>query len=50
MGIAEVIENNINPEQRILNIGSGNSRLSEEMFDEGYQNISNIDISGVVTK
>lgn len=24
--------------------------LSEEMFDEGYQNITNIDISHVVTK
>lgn len=24
--------------------------MSEEMFDEGYQNIVNIDISSVVTK
>ena len=36
MGLAEVIENNINPEHKILNIGCGNSRLSEEMYDEGF--------------
>merc|ERR1712093_206756 len=34
----------------ILNSGSGNSRLSEEMYEEGYQNITNIDISNVVIK
>merc|ERR1712107_559004 len=30
--------------------GSGNSRLSEEMYEEGIHNITNIDISMVVTK
>ena len=44
-----------------MNLGAGNSSkdklielialgLSEEMYDEGYQNITNIDISKVVTK
>jgi 2-polyprenyl-3-methyl-5-hydroxy-6-metoxy-1,4-benzoquinol methylase len=41
---------NVAPENKILNIGAGNSRLSEEMFDEGFQNIVNIDISPTVTK
>jgi len=31
-------------------VGSGNSRMSEEMFDEGYTSQVNIDISCVVTK
>jgi 2-polyprenyl-3-methyl-5-hydroxy-6-metoxy-1,4-benzoquinol methylase len=35
---------------RILNVGSGNSRLSEEMFEEGYTQITNIDISNVCIK
>jgi len=33
---------------KILNLGCGNSELSEEMYDDGYLNIVNIDISPVV--
>jgi hypothetical protein len=33
-----------------LVVGAGNSRMSEEMFEEGYTNIANIDISLTVTK
>lgn len=33
---------------RILNLGCGNSILPEEMYDKGYKNIYNIDISHVV--
>lgn len=40
----------IDKTSRILNVGSGNSRLSEEMFEEGYANITNIDISNVCIK
>jgi 2-polyprenyl-3-methyl-5-hydroxy-6-metoxy-1,4-benzoquinol methylase len=29
-------------------IGCGNSLLSEQMFDAGYTNITNIDISPIV--
>jgi hypothetical protein len=31
----------------IMNIGCGNSRMSEDMYDEGYTTIANIDISKV---
>ncbi|KAI0047848.1 S-adenosyl-L-methionine-dependent methyltransferase [Auriscalpium vulgare] len=33
---------------RILMLGCGNSTLSEDMYDDGYKNIVNIDYSGVV--
>ncbi|KZT67367.1 S-adenosyl-L-methionine-dependent methyltransferase [Daedalea quercina L-15889] len=33
---------------RILMLGCGNSKLSEEMYDDGYKNIVNTDYSGVV--
>lgn len=33
-----------------MNVGAGNSRLSEEMLEEGYTQIINIDISNVCTK
>ena len=32
---------------KIVNIGCGNSRMSEEMYDEGYKHIVNIDFSPV---
>jgi 2-polyprenyl-3-methyl-5-hydroxy-6-metoxy-1,4-benzoquinol methylase len=31
-------------------VGAGNSRLSEEMAEEGYNNITNIDICGLIVK
>ena len=31
-------------------MGAGNSRLSEEMSDEGFTDITNIDISSICTK
>ena len=34
----------------MLNVGAGNSRLSEEMFEEGYSSITNVDISNVCVK
>ncbi|KAI0792029.1 S-adenosyl-L-methionine-dependent methyltransferase [Abortiporus biennis] len=33
---------------RILMLGCGNSKLSEEMYDDGYTNIVNLDYSGIL--
>ena len=34
----------------ILNVGCGNSRLSEEMYEDGYTQIMNVDYSLVAIK
>lgn len=38
-------EYNLSLEDRILMVGCGNSKLSFQMFQAGYKNIVNIDIS-----
>lgn len=38
----------LNPNQRILIIGCGNSNFSSELYDDGFHNIVNIDFSQVV--
>jgi len=47
-GIQELVQKYIKKDDAILMAGCGNSRLSEDMFEDGYANISNIDISRVV--
>lgn len=32
---------------KILNLGCGNSIICEEMYDEGYINVYNMDISSI---
>lgn len=49
-GIKDITSQYIQQNHQILNIGAGNSRLSEEMYDDGYIHIMNIDISQVVTR
>lgn len=49
-GVKEFISQYVQPTQQVLHVGCGNSRLSEEMYDEGYINSVNIDISQVVIK
>ena len=39
---------NVQKSDRILMLGCGNSRLSEDMYNDGYRNITNIDFSPVV--
>jgi len=37
-----------NKSSRILMLGCGNSRLSEDMWEDGYQKIVNVDYSGIL--
>ncbi|KAF8518977.1 S-adenosyl-L-methionine-dependent methyltransferase [Hysterangium stoloniferum] len=46
--ISGLLSEFIRPESRILMLGCGNSKLSEEMYDAGYKNITNVDFSTVL--
>ena len=46
--LRQLITQHINLDSKILIIGCGNSLLSEEMYNDGFHNIINIDISPVV--
>ena len=47
-GIKDTITQYIQPDNDILMLGCGNSRMSEAMFEDSYQNITNVDISQTV--
>ena len=49
-GLKDILLEYVTTQNTILMLGAGNSRLSEEMYEEGFHNITNIDISLVVTK
>lgn len=40
----------IKPREKVLVVGCGNSELSEQLYDVGYQDLVNIDISEVVIR
>lgn len=40
----------VKPTDKVLMVGCGNSRLSEDMYDVGYHSIVNIDISDIVIR
>ena len=46
----ELVQKYIKKDDSILMAGCGNSRLSEDMFEDGYANLSNIDISRVARR
>ena len=43
--LKEKIGEYIKPTDKILNVGCGNSRLSEELYEDGFEDITNIDFS-----
>ncbi len=45
--LRQILETLIDRKNKILHIGCGNSLLSEEMYDNGFKHIENIDISQV---
>lgn len=47
-GLKDWILQYVRKDDNILMVGCGNSRLSEDMFDEGFTTITNIDVSRVV--
>ena len=47
-GLKDLVGQYMKADDHILMLGCGNSRLSEEMYDEGFKSIANIDISKVV--
>jgi SAM-dependent methyltransferase len=47
-GLAPLINKYVPKESRILMIGCGNAAISEDMVNDEYQNIVNVDISAVV--
>ena len=46
--LKHLFQNKIDRNSRILILGCGNSKLGEEIYDDGFQNIYNIDISSTV--
>lgn len=38
----------LKPEDKILVLGCGNAEFSEDLYDDGFHNVYNIDISSVV--
>jgi ubiquinone/menaquinone biosynthesis C-methylase UbiE len=48
--LCDVLHTYLKIDDKILNLGCGNSRLSENMYDVGIKNITNIDIIDVVIK
>lgn len=50
MELCDQIHKYIKPADKILMLGCGNSKLSMDMYDTGFRDITNIDISQVAVK
>lgn len=49
-GVRQVFCEYINPSHHILHLGCGNSKMAEDMYEDGFLNSVNIDISQTVIK
>eukprot|EP00644_Phytophthora_capsici_P009139 jgi/Phyca11/504226/fgenesh2_kg.PHYCAscaffold_6_\ len=49
-GLKELLNQYVKKTDNILMAGAGNSRLSEEMVNDGYQKLMNVDVSEIVIK
>ncbi|OWZ08226.1 Methyltransferase [Phytophthora megakarya] len=49
-GLKELLNQYVKKTDAILMAGAGNSRLSEEMVNDGYQKLMNVDVSEIVVK
>lgn len=49
-GLKDWISQYVRKDDNILMVGCGNSRLSEDMFDDGFTTLTNIDVSRVVVE
>eukprot|EP00929_Paragymnodinium_shiwhaense_P103216 TRINITY_DN66546_c0_g1_i1.p1 TRINITY_DN66546_c0_g1~~TRINITY_DN66546_c0_g1_i1.p1 ORF type:complete len:228 (+),score=24.93 TRINITY_DN66546_c0_g1_i1:1-684(+) len=47
-GLKDLIGQYVKKSDHILQVGCGNSRLTEDMYEDGYTSMANIDISKVV--
>ncbi|XP_039483074.1 eEF1A lysine and N-terminal methyltransferase homolog [Drosophila santomea] len=50
LDLCDQIHKYIKPSDRILMLGCGNSKLSMDMYDTGFRDITNIDISPIAVK
>ena len=48
--LCHVLHKYLKPTSHVLVVGCGNSKLSEDLYDAGFQTIENIDISDVVIR
>ena len=48
--LCHILHKYMKPAAKILVVGCGNSKLSEDLYDVGFHSIENIDISAVVIK
>ncbi|KAG6617277.1 putative methyltransferase [Phytophthora cinnamomi] len=49
-GLKELLNQYVKKTDAVLMAGAGNSRLSEEMVNDGYQKLMNVDVSEIVVK
>ncbi|XP_060088414.1 eEF1A lysine and N-terminal methyltransferase [Heteronotia binoei] len=48
--LREPLERYLRPRDSILVVGCGNSEMSEQLYDDGYQSVVNVDINEMVIK